>query len=227
MKTWNDIWKSRYVPVTENLDLECLLRLNGYDGDQSRLTPKNLQTALRKYESLMNLDRGERIYEVGCGTGALLANWYSLGYEVGGCDLSNSLIGYAKKAFPKGNWSVLEADKLRIKKYYDHYVAFGLFMYFPDYEYAKRVVCRMLINARKSVSIFDIPDLAKKLDSEDTRRRMIPDYETKYATAQHLYYSKEWWVNISEDLGVSCHIYDQNIQGYENSRWRFNVTFSL
>lgn len=227
MANWIDIWTDRDVPVSKNLNLEDLLRLNGYDGGQSVITPESLRTAICTYERKMQLERGESIYEVGCGAGAFLHTWHSLGYDVGGSDLSPKLIEYAKKGLPSGQWNVLEANKIPISRYYDHITAFGLFLYFPDYDYAKEVLYRMLMSAKRTVSIFDIPDLAKKEECENYRRKMIPDYDTKYATAQHLYYSKEWWLNIAEDLGLRCSIYDQDISGYENSQWRFNVTFSL
>ena len=128
---------------------------------------------------------------------------------------------------PSGEWTVCEGNKLRVRKRFDHVVAFGSFFYFPDYEYARETLYRMMIKAKKTVSVFDVPDMAKMEDSESARRAMIPDYDEKYKETPHLYYQKDWWMEIAMDLGVRCYIYEQDIPGYLNSQWRYNVSFWL
>jgi hypothetical protein len=83
------------------------------------------------------------------------------------------------------------------------------------------------MKANKSISIFDIPDLELKKETESFRKETIPNYEESYADLKHLYYPKEWWTNIANELGLTAVIYNQNIKGYNNSEWRYNVTISL
>lgn len=229
MTNWKDIWLNRSLTLKddEKLGYEDLLKLNGFDGKQSNLTPDTLKKAIQEYERHMRIERGDSFYEVGCGSGAFLYHWYKLGHEVGGSDISPGLIDYAKLVLPKGDWEINEANKISVRPKYDHVTAFSLFFYFSDYDYAKETVYRMLLKARRSVSIFDIPDLAKKTECEDYRRKTIKDYDNKYADTQHLYYSKDWWINLAEDLGINYTLYNQDIEGYENSRWRYNITFNI
>ena len=227
MNTWKDIWVKRKTLDVDKITHNDLFKLNGYDNLRSTITEKTIIPALSTYSEKMNLMIADSIYELGCGSGAFLYHWYKLGHSVGGCDISESLLEYANKTIPDSVWECIEGNKLKVKDKYDHVVSFGTFFYFPDYEYAKEVVYRMIMKANKSISIFDIPDLELKNESETFRKETIPNYEESYANLKHLYYPKEWWVNIANELGLTAVIYNQNIKGYTNSDWRYNVTISL
>jgi len=223
---WTDIWKNRQVTATD-FTLTNLLKLNGYDGVQADLNPENLKNALADYETMLLVDKEDSFYDVGCGSGAFLYYWNEKGHAVGGCDISNSLVNVARQSLTNGTWEVCEANKLKIRKRYDHLTAFGSFFYFPDYDYAKEVLHRMIMKAKKTVSVFDIPDIVKKDSSEAARRELIPDYDEKYKDAPHLYYHKDWWMELGISLGLRCYVYEQRIPGYKNSDWRYNITYWL
>jgi len=223
---WTDIWKNREATISD-YTLASLLKLNGYDGVQADLNPDNLKIALSEYESMLRVVRDDSFYDVGCGSGAFLYYWSERGHNVGGCDISHNLIDVAKKSISQGTWEVCEAKNLRIKKRYDHVTAFGSFFYFPDYDYAQEALYRMIMKSNKTVSVFDVPDITKKESSEAARRELIPDYDEKYKDAPHLYYHKDWWMEIAMNLGLRCYIYEQRIPGYKNSEWRYNITYWL
>jgi trans-aconitate methyltransferase len=224
--TWKEIWEDKGRDVTD-YSHENLLKSNGFDGDQAIITPTTLIEAQKVYEEKIKLVAGDSIYEVGCGSGAFLYNWCKRGHQVGGCDLSSGLIELADRALPEGSWENCEAKDINTRREYDHLVAFSMFFYFPDFDYAKHVLYRMIMKAKKSVSILDVPDFAKKLESENARRSLIPDYDSKYSKTQHLYYPKSWWETTLNDLGVKYEIYNQDITGYENGNYRYNVTIVL
>jgi len=227
MKNWKDIWSKRKVIDTDVLTHNDLFKLNGFDGQHSSIDEHTIIPALKEYSDKMNMFTNESIYEIGCGSGAFLYHWHTMDHLVGGCDISESLLEYANKAIPNRTWECVEANKLNVKEKYDHVISFSTFFYFPDYEYAKEVVYRMLLKANKSISIFDIPDLELKNETEAFRKETIPNYEESYSELKHLYYPKEWWVNIANELGLKAVIYNQNIKGYNNSEWRYNVTITL
>ena len=61
---------------------------------------------------------GQTILDVGCGRGSRLAEWSDWGAEPSklvGVDLMPSLIGNAKKSFPKSSWLVGSGDRLPFK----------------------------------------------------------------------------------------------------------------
>jgi SAM-dependent methyltransferase len=226
MKTWENIWSNRTNEV-RSYTLEELLKINGYDQAQSRLTSETITNFCRDLEKLSEMKPGESVYEVGCGSGATLKYFYDNGYTVGGCDLSTNLVEVAKENL-KGEFSQSNANEIICTGGWDHVISFGTFFYFPDLDYAGDTLIRMLIKAKKSVSVLDIPDFAKIKQSEERRRELIgPEYDDKYKDLQHLYYPKEWWQGVGDSLGIKTAIYDQAIPGYENSAFRYNVTYIL
>lgn len=58
---------------------------------------------------------GERILDLGCGTGALTAEIAARGTEVLGVDRSEEMIAQARKKFPALQFGVLDARELRVK----------------------------------------------------------------------------------------------------------------
>ena len=224
MTTWTQIWKNRDVSSAD-YSHESLLKLNGYDGAQSALTPKSISEANDLYAVHMRLHRGDSIYEIGCGAGAFLYHWNTIGYQVGGCDISKSLIGHAQKAIPKGFFSVNSATDFPVNRW-DHVVSFGVNFYL-DNEELTRMLDLAVMKAKYSISIFDIADADKASECENFRKNTIPDYEEKYTGLGHYYHSKSMILDYADRLGLRCQIYDQNIPGYENSKWRFNATILL
>jgi len=226
MNQWKELWKNRVNHTDEPLAQETLLKLNGYDGKQSDLNPNNLGKAQQHFERVMDLQRGESIYEIACGAGAFMWRWRSQQFHtIGGCDISANLIGYATEALPQGHWSVADATSFPVDRW-DHVVSFGLCMYLPKDE-MYTMLNRMIMKAKRSISLYDIPDLAKKQGCEDERRKLIPDYDERYKELNHFYHSKEELAAYLESLGLDYEIYDQDIPGYENAKWRFNVTVRL
>ena len=79
--------------------------------------------------------------------------------------------------------------------------------------------------AKKSIGIFEIPDLSKKSEALKMRKGMMgeAEYEEKYRGLDHLYFSKDWFLEVLATEAVKVTIEDQDIRGYGNSQYRFNV----
>lgn len=225
MKNWNEIWSSR-TGKAGAVEWSDLLRANGYDGAQSNLNVENLSAALNRYAREIRLERGDSVYEIGCGAGAFLHQWSHQGHAVGGCDLSQPLVDCAKEALPKGNWSQAAAHEFPVGGRWDHLVSFGLCLYLTPVE-VEDLIVRMVMKAKRSVSIYDIPDESKQWACEEERERLIPDYKNRYAGLHHYYHSKERIAAKLAALGLSVTIKDQDIPGYENGKWRFNLFVHL
>jgi len=75
---------------------------------------------------------------------------------------------------------VTEACELPFKNdEFDAILSFSVFFYFPDYEYAEKVLSEMLRVSKKDAKILiaDIPDLSKKEESERHRREALSEEE--------------------------------------------------
>ena len=166
------------------------------------------------------------MFEVGCGAGAYLFELHQAGCEVAGLDASSALLHYAQEVMPRGRRLLAEADDLDPCEPFDFVVACGVFLYFPSLDYSREVLDRMVQKARHGVMILDVPDLAKRDEAMAPRRRMAGEevYAQKYEGLNHLYFDKAWFETNLAALGVRrMRIEDQQIQGYANSTYRFNV----
>ncbi len=49
------------------------------------------------------------------------------------------------------------------------------------------------------------------------------EYENKYNNLDHLFFSKQFFIEFSNSKGLEIEIFDQNINNYSNGNFRFNV----
>ena len=219
---WKDIWEQRIETQGEKTHTELLIA-NGYDNSRSQLRPDNLELGQRYYWNLINLGIDDSVYEVGCGSGAFLYPLYKKGHDVGGIDLSKSLIDVATENLPEGQWEQGEATDITNFTRYDHVISFGCFLYFPSLYYAEKVMLKMLEKSKGSVSIYELPDYEYKTECEDMRRETTPNYDRDYGKLKHLYYKKEFFIKFAKRNNLHLTIFDQCIPSYENSKYRFCV----
>ena len=77
---------------------------------------------------------GERILDVGCGTGALTAEISRSGAEILGVDQSEEMISQARKKFSALNFEVLDARQLRFNGEFDAVFSNAVLHWIPEAE---------------------------------------------------------------------------------------------
>jgi trans-aconitate methyltransferase len=77
---------------------------------------------------------GERILDLGCGTGALTAEIASRGAETLGVDRSEEMISRARKKFPALKFEVLDARELRFNAEFDAVFSNAVLHWIPEAE---------------------------------------------------------------------------------------------
>jgi len=228
-KTWDEIWNNRSISSvnqSQDISLQDMLIADGFDTPTARLNSLEYwEEYIRFIAKKTDLAPGDSIFEIGCGCGAFLYSWYKEGHRVGGIDYSGNLISFARQAMKGMDFQVAEAMGVDTDEKYDVVVSNGVFLYFKDYSYAGRVVEKMILKARKAIAILEIPDLAKREESERARRAALPEgeYDKKYKGLQHLYFERDWFTQFSDKSGYKIEIFDQNVEGSQNSQFRFNV----
>lgn len=229
---WKEIWENRNIATTKEKlqtfdeNLEALLAIDGFDSGTGKISAPALRTFVDKLTSDLDIQKNDSVFEVGCGAGAFLFPFYKNGNDICGMDYSDKLIEHCNSVFNSDSFKACEAKDLEVFPQYDFVFSFSVFFYFPDLTYAENVLKRMFQKAKKAVVILDIPDLAKKEECEGMRRMQYPpgEYEKKYQGLNHLYYSREWFIEQSEKLNCSSiQVSDQNIEDYFNSKFRFNI----
>lgn len=225
MPNWKEIWNRR---IGEGpLDLFQLIKLNGFDRGSGRIEIDDWRIYTSLVAQKIGIKDGQRVYEVGCGSGAFLyalQEQYSL--KIGGLDYAQGLVATAISAMPDGDFQVGEAKELILEPKYDVVISNSVFHYFT-FDYATIVLNRMLKKARTAVVVMDIPDIATRSKSEAFRRDLLSqeEYEKKYADLEHTYYSKKWFKVFAEDQGLSCEIFDGCVPNYKQNKFRFGVVF--
>ena len=77
---------------------------------------------------------GERILDLGCGTGALTAQIAESGAEIIGVDRSEEMISQARKKFPALQFEVLDARELRLNAEFDAVFSNAVLHWIPEAE---------------------------------------------------------------------------------------------
>jgi trans-aconitate methyltransferase len=145
--------------------------------------------------------------------------------RVGGCDYAPALIDIARRLFPTGDITAAEAADLSIVPRYDIVLANGVFHYFPNFDYARRVLERMIAKADSAVAILEVPNADTRTEAERMRRDKLTQesYEEKYRGLEHLYYQPQWFGEIATKNGCDWEYFDHPVPNYAQSRFRFDV----
>jgi trans-aconitate methyltransferase len=228
MNNWQNIWKNRNVTVGNMSILSKLISVDGFDTGYGTINEEDWKEYVEYISKKLSLENNS-LYEVGCGAGAFLYKFYQQGNKVGGLDYSSNLINIAQKYLPGGEFHLNEASGIDINEKYDFVISNSVFFYFTTYEYAKKVVINMLQKSIKGIAILEVNDYNKKDESMKLRKGYLTDkeYEERYKGLEHLYYEKQWFIDIANVNNIRIEIEQQNISNYKNNAYRFNVFMFL
>ena len=229
---WRSVWERKGSGAPNQVELADLIAIDGFDTGAGKFPADNWLTFVEEIQLRLNINGTQRVLEVGCGAGAFLLPLSSSRIEVFGIDYSYSLVQLCRKVIPSGTFTVAEAKNIPFDdSYFDTVVSHSVFQYFESLDYAETVVnetVRVLKNTGH-IALLDINDASKKCDYESLRREKLgnDEYDRLYGVGvAHQFYSKEWFGNIANNLNLECDIQDQNITGYENSEFKYNVFLS-
>ncbi len=196
---WKEIWNRR-KPVTGELDGDWehvyleLKRLNGYDVMEGGVPLDSFLNFHAGLVELLDLTPGKSVYEVGCGAGANMYLMQREGMIVGGSDYAEGLIETARRVVPEAReLAAMEAADIPTEEKYDAVYSCGVFSYFPDHDYATRVLERMLAKSRHAIGITELHDRAKRQDYLAFRRANIPNYDERYEGLGRLFFRREFF----------------------------------
>lgn len=71
---------------------------------------QSYRSILDKYEGILNIPRGGRVLDIGCGTGAFIYSFAERGYEAVGVDFSSSMLRAASKSTRGKSIEFVQAD---------------------------------------------------------------------------------------------------------------------
>jgi trans-aconitate methyltransferase len=224
--TWKEVWEARRLDPAYGSLLAQLLAADGFDESFARFSDEAWRRHVLRTAATIGIGAGDSVFDVGCGAGAYLYELDRQGCTVAGLDGSSALIRCAAGAMPRGTWIHADAAALDVDAPYDFVIASASFHYFASLEYAGGVLQRMVRKARRGIMVLDVPDLAKRDEAIELRRRLAGSeaYKRKYDGLDHLYFSRGWFEAALARLGIArVEIADQQIEGYANAAHRYNV----
>lgn len=233
-RAWLTLWDKKGtlgLTPAEGSTLRRLLATDGFEAGLGLLTEDSWREWVDCATSMLRLQPGHRFLDLGCGAGPML---YSLNGQVGrgvGIDYSETMLRVAQHNMPAARLARAEAASLPFRTdSFDRILSSGVFLYFPDFGYARRAVEDM---ARACAPggrflIMDVPDLARKDEAE--RRRAEPSDRKRLSAdpaLNHLYYPRSFFQDLGGLLGARVEVVDQAIRGYANGDFRYNVLYAL
>ena len=217
--SWDMLWQNK--GKDEEFDPVALI---GYDKAIDVPVNDFVNQVITLIEQKLKLSASDCLLEVGCGAGMLLIPLSKSVKESVGADISGALLSKLKTAYPELFLCLSEAIKLPFQsETYTKVLVHSVFQYFPSFDYAENVLLELLRVCKKKGLIFimDIPDIEKKGECVSYLKKIHPEKVSD--KLQHLFYSKGFFEEICMKNKSRCEIFDQNIKGYENSRFRFNI----
>lgn len=223
MNSWKEIWNKRRPEGV--YDLADLIKFNGFDSEGTSFNSDTWIRYVNSFQTIIPIDSSDSIFEFGCGCGAFLIPFYEKGHTVGGIDYSEVLISIAKISMAKADFQLQDVKEPTKDKIYDLVLAHSVFQYFESLECAKTVCRKMLKKSSKKVAILDVPNKRLQKESEHARSSAQSAHQVNnsHDELSHLYYEKQWFKQFSIEENIDVQIIDQAVDGYINSKYRFNV----
>lgn len=222
---WRDIWEQRTPSGSASPDLGELIALNGFDSGAGYVSVEDWRANARAIAAHLDLSSCNSIYEVGCGSGALLYALLEIKqFAIGGIDYSHALIAAARDAIPAGHFTVGDALEIKPEPVVDWVISHSVFHYLDHFK-AGRVFAIMMQKAAKGVAVLEHPDNATRAEAEMMRRgKLSPgEYDKKYAGLEHIYFDRDWFSRKATKQGATCEIFQSFIPNSDQSKFRYNI----
>lgn len=228
--SWKDVWHRKGNEAPAVPTVADLMYLNGYDSGAGYAEQNALDNFAAVVGARLDVRPDMRLLEVGCGAGAWLRHHYLNGMDVSGADFSLGHLNVARQIMPRGNFANADATYLPYRsEIFDITIAGSCFLYLPDPQSAEDALTELIrvLKAGGRGAVTDLPDAALRREAEITRRGALgPDqYDRRYSGLDHQYFSRTEMVSLCARLGVTATTSTQEIAGYGNSPYRFNLWF--
>lgn len=227
---WVSVWRRKGDQVSPDPSMSELMALNGYDTGAGRAEFEAMGRYAATCAKRLGIGPYTELLEIGCGGGAWLYHHYTAGTPVSGADISPGHLKVAKGLMPGGRFVCADAAGLPYADAsFDVAFAGACFLYLADWEIAENAfaeIARVLRDGGRG-AITDLPDFDLRAEGERIRRGTLgeAEYDRLYAGLKHQYFDRERMTGLAESLGLHAETTTQEITGYGNSAFRFNIWF--
>ena len=117
------------------------------------------------------------------------------------------------------------ADELPTEKIYDAVVSIGVFIYFDNLNYARRVLEKMLLKSRRVIAVLDIYDADFETQLMAERRRTIENYDERYKDLPKLFYPRSFFEDFAARHELKIHFAANELENYGNAPFTYHCFF--
>lgn len=225
---WKDVWRAKGAKAPHEPTLPDLMSLNGYDSGAGVAAFDALDAFSARVSARLKIKSGTRLLEAGCGGGAWLRRHYLNGVNVSGVDFSPAHLRVARQMMPAGLFAAADIRALPFgKSEFDVAIAGSCFLYLPNSKDASDALGELVRVLRPGGrgAVTDLPDIKMHAESETFRRGELgqAEYDRRYAGLAHQYFDRDEMISLTESLGCRATTSTQEIAGYGNSPYRFNL----
>lgn len=206
---WMDYWNTKGSTAIKDQKY-----INGYEGKLSYLPNAAYRSLITSIKKILKLSKRESLLDVGCGGGILTIALQKYVNNIIGVDGSTEMLKHVPKTIET---HLANAAKLPfLDNKFDKILCHSIFQYFSNINYARTVLEEMerVCKPNGLIYIVDVPDEAKKEKYKANKK--IEDHNLI-----RLFYSKKFFM----DVWPKAKIFDNNLKGYGNAKFRFNVLF--
>lgn len=226
--SWKDVWRAKGAKAPSKPTVADLMVLNGYDSGAGLAEFDALDAFSARAGARLDIKPGRRLLEVGCGSGAWLRYHYRNGVYVSGVDFSAAHLRAARHVMPAGGFVSADARSLPYRNAeFDVAIAGSCFLYLPNAKDASDALGELVRVLRPGGrgAVTDLPDINMRAESETFRRGELgqAEYDRRYAGLAHQYFDRDHMISLAESLGCRATTSTQEIAGYGNSPYRFNL----
>lgn len=230
---WITFWKNQKMTMTEK-DLQSLLTYEG--GWYGEVNEAEFVEYVKKLKSFYNLDGS--IYEIGCGPGAHLYVLQSFGHAVGGLDVNEEFISFARNCLKNADFDHFEACAVPTDKKYDYILISNSINYFPSKEYVYQTLSKCVLKMNKGILLTEVNDsdyydeYRKGLQHLNEQQRLdelqgndFQSVDDFYYHAERLSFDKSFFIRFARDFNLSITIQRTSdfLTSVAISKNRFNV----
>jgi ubiquinone/menaquinone biosynthesis C-methylase UbiE len=170
---WDAVWDRKGSTTSDDH-----LEISGFESFREIDTEKAADALIK----LMGIEPDHLVFEIGTGAGLLGRHLKDKCIYIAS-DRSPSMVA---KTIALNNFQALRCDAIDLPfkdKYIDHVFAFGVFHYFPSFDYGRTCLQEMERVARRAVCVSDIPT-----ESHDSNHLLFKqDFFPGYSFSSSLY----------------------------------------
>lgn len=219
--TWESIWNNRdTAEITKYKSiLTRLMVANGHIGKKKKINVVYWKRYVNNIIKLLSPEKKSSLFEVGCGSGALLYLLKDKFKDYAGCDYSKDLVSIASKYLNKEKIFFQNAEKLNLKKKFDYVIASSVFEYLTSNE-IKKVLPNMVNKSKKKILILEI--LNKSFEKEFLKKfKKKQKLKTNYN-----FFNKKFFIDFAKKKKLKITFFPSLIPYSKQKKYRYTVLLS-